>query len=122
MNWTDLAELRGKGQRPLLPVVVTTWPKPWRPHGRELFDAGVMTITHEAGKPIPVALLEGLRVILALENCGQTSAVMRLLRQRGVQVESLHGWCACYREFTSAVAPCKETHEQLAALEELHAA
>lgn len=115
MNWDDLAELRARGQKPLLPVVVTTWPGPWRPHGREFSDAGVMVITHEPGKPMPVALLDGLSVILALENCGQTDAVCRMLRARGVKA-TVHGWCACYREFTVAPAPCQDTHEQIAAV------
>lgn len=115
MNWDDLAQLRSRGQRPLLPVVVTTWPGVWRPHARDLSDAGVLVITHEPGTPMPVALLEGLSVILALENCGQTDAVCRLLRQRGIKA-TVHGWCACYREFTVTPAPCEDTREQIAAL------
>jgi hypothetical protein len=121
MTWKDLAELRAKGQRPLLPVIVTTWPSPWRPHARELFDRGVMVVTHEAGKPIPARLLEGLDVILALENCGQTTAVCALMRSRGVKA-TVHGWCACYREFTSCPAPCKQTHEQVSIVESCRAA
>ena len=115
MTWDDLAELRAKGQKPLLSVVVTTWPKRWRPHARELYDSGAMVITHEPGKPIPVRLLEGLRVILALEHCGQTTAVVELLRRKGVTA-TVHGWCPCYRQFTCFPAPCDETIEQVEAL------
>lgn len=118
MSWSDLAGLRSRGQRPALPVVVTTWPKPWKPHARELFDSGVMVIEHEAGTPVPVHLLEGLRVILAFENCGHTAAVCRLLRSRGIQPESLNGWCACYRQFTAVPAPCDQTHDQINAIQE----
>lgn len=116
MNWDDLAELRAKGQKPLLPVVITTWPQPWKPHRGELFDAGVFVLTHEPGQAFHVKLLDGLRVILALDNCGQTASVARLLRKHGVTVESFHGWCACYREFTSSPAPCFDTQMQLEAL------
>jgi hypothetical protein len=122
MTWKDLAELRAAGQKPLLPIIVTTWPKPWRPHAREIFERGAMVITHKSGEPIPVKLLDGLRVILALDSCDQTSAVCRLLAARGVKAQSIHGWCQCYREFTACPAKCAETHEQIAALEACNAA
>lgn len=121
VTWRDLAELRAQGQKPALPVIVTTWPKPWRPHAKELFERGAMVITHEPGTPIPARLLEGLDVILALENCGQTTAVCKLLKARGVTA-TVHGWCQCYREFTAVPATCKETHEQIAAVEACRAA
>lgn len=121
MNWDDLAKLRLKGQKPLLSLVVTTWPKPWRQHGGELWEAGVMVITHEPGTPMPVELLQGLRVILALESCDQTTAVCQLLRRKGVNA-TVHGWCACYREFTVCPSKCAQTHEQVAAVGELNAA
>lgn len=97
-TWADLAALRERGQKPGMAVFVTEnrWNVP------TLWKLGVMVILHEAGQPMPVELLEGLRVILWFDNCGKAVSVNRLIEAKGVKVESCEAYCECEKELLLA--------------------
>lgn len=97
-TWADLAALREHGTKPTMAVFVTEnrWNVP------TLWRLGVMVILHEAGQPMPVELLEGLRVILWFDNCGKAVSVNRLIEAKGVKVESCEAYCECERELMLA--------------------
>lgn len=107
-TWGQLADLRANGKRPALTVFVTTDERYAR---RLMFDLGVMAILQKPGEPMPVELLEGLDVILWLDDCEQAAAVSRLVRRRGVTPASLRAWCRCDRELTVSVGPCDALRE-----------
>lgn len=97
MSWEDLRELRERGQRPALPVCVTT--DFWR--CRDRAEAGALVIVHKAGERFEAQLLDGLEVELFLDGCAQTSAVARLIREREVAPASVVAWCKCWGELGS---------------------
>lgn len=106
-TWRQLAELRGRAQRPALTVFVTT--KPW--WAKRLVGVGAMTIVHKPGEPMPVGLLDGLHVILALEDCGQAQAVWRLMKRKEVFPAKCEAWCWCEEALTVSVGDCKTLRE-----------
>lgn len=113
-TWGQLAQLRANGRRPALPVFVTT--REW--YARRLIGVGAMTIIHKPGEPMPVELLEGLEVILALESCEQASAVWKLMKRRESFPARCESWCWCDQSLTVSVGPCadlKAIDEALAA-------
>lgn len=97
MTWDDLRAMREQGQRPALPVAVTT--KGW--HWRSLADIGCMVIEHRAGERFPVELTEGLPVLLFLD-CRQAQAVAKLFRSKGQWPASVQSWCECRKSLTCA--------------------
>lgn len=106
MTWKDLAELRERGQRPLLPLVVTT-----RPRSCDAFeDAGCLVVQHQPGARFPADLLHGLDVILML-TCSQAHAIAKLLRERGVRPWRCQSWCHCRAELTAFPVPACDQGE-----------
>jgi len=103
-TWEDLGRLRLAGRKPTLPVIVTTNRYlPWN-----LMGVGAMTILHEAGKPFPVGLLDGLDVILMLDNCEQAGKVARVMRTKGFAWKSCESWCKCAKELVLYGGKCDE--------------
>jgi hypothetical protein len=90
-DWDSLRMLRMNGQKPALPVIVTT--KPHLP--RRLEGVGCMTILHTAGQPMPVQLLDGLEVIFWFDNCGLMFHVSNLAKSKGVTFARTQVWCSC---------------------------
>ncbi len=103
MTWNDLRELRRKGMRPSLPVVVSVDDFP--PTG--LFaEEGCMVIQHKPGEVLPVELLEGLMVWLFLRSCGRAQAVMRAMGNRGVKADC-QAWCECMKRMDAMPVRCE---------------
>lgn len=114
-TWEQLAELRAAGMRPAATLVVTTS----RRFTWNLDSIGVMAILHAAGEPMPVELLEGLRVLFVLDDCNQSTAVLPACRSKGVRLESFTCWCKCAKELTSLVMPCADMRKFEAFWEQL---
>jgi hypothetical protein len=90
-DWDALRMLRMGGQKPSLPVIVTT--KPLLP--QRLEGVGCLVILHKAGEPMPVKLLDGLDVIFNFDKCGLTDHVMALAKAKGVEMGRVQTWCGC---------------------------
>ena len=103
-TWADLSALRAAGQKPRLPVIVTTN----RYLERNLRGVGALVIEHDAGAPMPVQALLGLEVILMLPNCMQGLAVKQLMDARGVCCARLRAWCRCEKQLTVVPQACSE--------------
>lgn len=108
-TWEQLHELRAAGKRPTYRVVVTTDPS----FAHRVADPAVMCIVHKPGAAMPVELLEGLDVLLWLDNCDQCTAVLRLCRAKEIQPRDLRLWCSCFRHFDTGCSPCKDATETL---------
>lgn len=102
MNWQDLREIRRKGLKPSLPVLVTTRKDCWT-----YAELGFAVVHHEAGKPFPAELLDGLRVLLFLGDCDKAQAVVRMLRARQVKPAELRTWCPCYARLDRSPVSCE---------------
>lgn len=102
-TWDSLRLLRSHGQKPALPVIVTT--KPDLP--RRLWGVGCMVIVHKAGDVFPVKLLDGLDVILVLDRCELGNSVFRLADAKGVKFARLQAWCHCGAHLTVAPILCE---------------
>ena len=111
MTWHDLAELRGRGQRPALRMFVTTAPE----FARRMTWLGCAAVLHEAGEPMPVELLHGLDVILDLGNCLRAGKVKRLMDVRAVTPARLQTWCRCQKALRIDAPNCLEDERWLAA-------
>lgn len=106
MNWTDLASLRARGQRPALLCVTTEFRR-----CREQAEAGAMVVVHKPGEPLPVELLEGLNIELHLDDCSQTFRLLKAWKARDVAPALCSAWCRCEGAMTIAISPnC--THAQ----------
>ena len=106
-TWDDLRALRQHGMVPAMKLVVTNSPRfAWPFH-----NIGVMAIVHRSGEPMPVELLDGMEVIFWFEHCGQSEAVLRLMREKGVNAAWYRCWCRCYDELTSLAMPCNEQQQ-----------
>ena len=90
-DWDALRMMRLAGQKPVLPVIVTT--KPILP--QRLEGVGCLVILHKAGEVMPVKLLEGLDVIFFFERCELANAVRKLAMDKGVQFGRSQTWCGC---------------------------
>jgi hypothetical protein len=111
-TWADLEALRATGQRPRLPLIVTTRFE----RCREAADAGAMVIVHQAGERFPVELLAGLETDLYLEDCSQATAVARLIRERNVRAACVRVWCQCEKELMRYWhANCRQCEAEIAA-------
>ncbi len=104
MTWDDLAELRGRGQRPTLRTFVTTDPA----FARRMTWVGCAAVLHEAGTPMPVELLDGLDVILDVGSCERAGKVARLMAERDVRCSRLQAWCRCERTLRVDTPSCRE--------------
>lgn len=109
-TWEQLRVLREAGRKPALMVVITT--QRWFVRGWD--QQGVMCILHRPGEKFPVELLEGLEVLVWLDNCDQTYALIRHMSLKGVQAKNFHHVCKCYSCCDSWCRPCSETHEVMA--------
>jgi len=105
-DWNQLRELRSTGNKPALPIIITS--KKYLP--RRLPDT-CMTIIHEAGTPMPVELLEGLDVIVWFDRCEIASAVWKLLKAKSVKCSCFRAWCTCGSMLTIAPMDC-ESHRR----------
>ncbi len=118
IGWDSLRLLRSHGQRPSLPVIVTS--HRWLPN--RLWGVGCLVVYHPPGTPFPVRLLDGLDVILMLERCELAEFVQRLADTRGVQFARLRTWCACERALNVSTCDCKDFKPVNDWLEGVHAA
>jgi hypothetical protein len=109
-TWAELRELRNAGLAPTLPVVITTRHDIWRLM-RHLIEHGWLVVMHKPGDPFPVELLAGLDVVLFLDSCDQAQAVIRQLKERGVQVASLGAWCPCFQRMDYQPVCCEVARE-----------
>jgi hypothetical protein len=101
-SWRQLQEMRSRGERPALPVIVTTSS---RLEGN-LRGVGALVIEHRPGERMPVQVLDGLRVILALDRCDRALAVKHLMDGRGVRCERVQAWCRCSKQLTAVPTTC----------------
>lgn len=106
MNWGDLRDLRSRGLKPTLPVIVTT-----RNDCRTYAEEGFAVINHSPGEPFPAELLDGLRVVLFLGNCDRAAAVARLMVSQDVKPAELRTWCTCFERLDSCVCSCETVHQ-----------
>jgi hypothetical protein len=106
-TWDQLRALREDGLQPAMKLIVTTNSR----HAYRMDDIGVMAIHHRKGEPMPVELLQGLDVLLLLDDCEQATAVLRLCRAKGVTLASFRAWCKCAQETTALVMPCADARE-----------
>lgn len=105
-TWDALRQLRLGGQKPALPVIVTT-----KKHlARALDGVGCMVIVHEAGTVMPVTLLDGLDLIFYFDTCALAETVWRLAKSKGVELASARAYCGCTGITTIAPMSC-ESHE-----------
>jgi hypothetical protein len=112
MSWDTLQQLRKKGLKPSLPVVVTTDGK--RPAWL-LESIGCLVVKHESGQAFPVKLLDGLQVWLFLGNCDRAQAVVRAMKAKGVVPSQLRAWCPCAGAMDSMPVNCDVAREWAAA-------
>ena len=117
-TWDALKELRESGQKPTLPVIVTT--KRHLPY--RLQGVGCMVILHEAGKAMPVALLESLDVIFFFDRCDLVVSVWKLCSSKGVKMASTKVWCACDGSLSVAPLLCESYADAMQWLEGINAA
>lgn len=103
MTWDDLADLRARGLKPELPVMVTDRPM----YARNMEGVGCVAILHKSGERMPVNLLHGLDVWFTFARCELAGKVAALIRQRAVKPKSMRAWCHCHRTFTTTCGGCK---------------
>lgn len=117
LTWEALRELRAGGQKPTLPIIVTTKRHlPYRLHG-----VGCMVILHEAGKAMPVNLLEGLDVIFFFDRCDLVVSVWNLCQSKGIRMASTKTWCSCEQALSIVPILCESYEAALEWLEGKHA-
>jgi hypothetical protein len=102
MTWDALRQLREGGEKPSLPVIVTTK----RELPRRLDGVGCLTVLHEAGTPFPVELLDGIDVIFFFDKCELAGQVQRLAKSKGVKFGWARAWCTCGSFLTVAPLAC----------------
>lgn len=112
-DWDALRMLRMAGQKPALPIIVTTNPN--LPRGLE--GVGCLVILHKPGSPMPVKLLDGLDVIFWFETCELVLHVEHLAKARGVKFASSRVWCGCVNMLSILPMNCYSNHEMLKWLE-----
>lgn len=102
-DWDALRLLRMGGKRPELPVIVTT--KAHLP--RRLEGVGCLVILHEAGRVMPIKLLEDLHVIFWFDRCELAGHVWRLAQSKGVKFASSRVWCNCGSQLSILPMSCE---------------
>lgn len=108
-NWDALRMLRMAGQKPALPVIVTT--KPILP--QRLEGVGCLVILHKAGEVMPVKLLDGLDVIFFFDRCELAIHVEHLAQAKGVTFASSRTWCGCANLLSILPLSCWQMHEMV---------
>lgn len=101
-TWDSLRLMRLHGQKPALPVIVTS--KPHLP--QRLAGVGCLVILHRAGEVMPVKLLDGLDVIFNFDRCELVTHVMHLAKAKGVTFERTRAWCGCANLLTILPMSC----------------
>jgi hypothetical protein len=91
----------------MFPVWVTT-SKRWV---FALRNTGLLVVVHEPGKPMPLELLRGLDVILAMD-CDKSSRVVRALNAKEIRPASVKAWCPCLQDLIYAGWDCAMTQRQ----------
>lgn len=105
-TWDELAGLREKGQRPALPVFLTTRKNLSWNIGREFFVIHV-----PRGTKFLCELLAGLRVILMLDDCKQAAKVIALLKAKSIECEEVRVWCECQKTLKNGADNCEQVKE-----------
>lgn len=108
-DWDALRLMRLAGQKPALPVIVTT--KPDLP--RRLEGVGCLVILHKAGEVMPIKLLEGLDVIFNFDRCALELHVEHLAKAKGVKFASSRVWCGCANLLSILPMTCWQMHEMV---------
>jgi hypothetical protein len=106
MGWDRLQELRAKGQRPLLPVFITTEGK-WKYR----LPRSYLVIEVKPGEAFRSDLLEGLDVILAL-GCDRAARVVKAINDQNIVCRSVTAWCPCTKEMVVAGWDCSTMAKQ----------
>lgn len=117
-DWDALRMLRLAGQKPSLPVIVTT--KPHLP--MRLEGVGCLVILHKAGEVMPIKLLDGLDVIFNFDKCALALHVEQLAKAKGVTFSSSRTWCGCANLLSILPMYCQSHHEMIKWLEGENAA
>jgi hypothetical protein len=108
-DWDALRLLRLHGQRPSLPVIITT--KPYLP--QRLEGIGCMVILHKAGERMPVKLLDGLHVIFFFERCELGGHVTQLAKEKRVTFASSQTWCCCDGRLSTLPLSCESMADMI---------
>jgi hypothetical protein len=90
-DWDALRQMRIAGQKPSLPVIVTTLPQ----LPKRLEGVGCLVILHKAGEAMPIKLLDGLDVIFYFRQCDLMVPVWKLAKSKDVTFASARTWCSC---------------------------
>lgn len=98
LTWQDLRTLRSRGQKPELPIVITSgrWPGLW--------DTDICCI--DANGPMDLELLSGLTVLL-FTGCRLSENIALELRRNAIQPKRLLGWCQAQGALVYATGGCK---------------
>lgn len=107
MSWKELEAFRNRGLRPAFPVWLTD-DKRWI---YRLRGTGYMVIVHHAGEVMPLDLLSGMSIILAM-GCDRAAKVVRAMRNRHIKPESVMAWCGCTKQLVIAGWTCAKMLEQ----------
>jgi hypothetical protein len=112
-DWDALRQLRMSGQKPALPVIVTT--KPHLP--KRLEGVGCLVILHKAGEVMPIKLLEGLDIIFNFDKCGLELHVEHMRREKGIKFGRTQVWCSCANVLSILPMNCYSHGEMIKWLE-----
>lgn len=107
MSWKELEAFRNRGLRPAFPVWLTD-NKNWM---YRLRGTGYMVIVHRPGEVMPLDLLAGMSVILAM-GCDRAAKVVQAMNNRQIEPESVMAWCPCTQRLVVAGWTCAQTLEQ----------
>ena len=107
MSWKELEAFRNRGLRPAFPVWLTD-DKRWV---YKLRGVGYMVIVHTPGEVMPLDLLRGMSVILAM-GCDRAARVVQALTNREIECESVMAWCRCTKSLVVAGWSCQQMQDQ----------
>jgi hypothetical protein len=107
-DWDALRQIRLAGQKPTLPVIVTSIPH----LPKRLEGVGCLVILHQSGEVMPVKLLEGLDVIWFFDRCHVAQFTWKLCQDKGVKLARSRVWCAC-AELLSALPMWCDSHADM---------
>jgi len=103
IGWDALRELRMRGMRPSLPVILTS-----KAHLIDrLQGVGCMVILHKAGESPPVKLLDGLDVIAIFDTCKLAARFIKFAGRHGVGFTRYRAWCSCGKILTVVSFDCE---------------
>lgn len=114
-TWAELEAMRKQGMRPKQLIVASNFNMV-----RAQAEAGAMVVVHKRGEKFRPELLRGLDVLLHFENCNQTHAAVRLMREREQMPKACAAWCQCEGELSTCVwTSCKARYEAAIAWDEM---